>query len=76
MAAVVVTLAFGIAASTLAYSLLNSFFIRPLLVRGPERLVHIYFDNTAKGAAPDDARRILRMLKSATAMSDGPARFS
>lgn len=41
-AAVVVTLAFGIAASTVAFSLLNSFFIRPLPVREPERLVRIY----------------------------------
>lgn len=40
------------------------------------RDVRIYSDNTAKGAAPDDARRILRKLKSAMAMSDGPARFS
>jgi predicted permease len=43
-AAVVVTLAFGIAASTVAFSLLNSFFIRPLPVREPERLVRIYTD--------------------------------
>lgn len=28
------------------------------------REVHIYFDNTARGAAPGDARRILRMLGS------------
>jgi putative ABC transport system permease protein len=40
--AVVVTLAFGIAANVLAFSLLNSLFIRPLPVREPERLVRIY----------------------------------
>jgi predicted permease len=41
-AAVVVTLSFGIAASTLTFSLLDRFFIRPLPVRDPERLVRIY----------------------------------
>jgi predicted permease len=41
-AAVVLTLALGVAASTVAFSLLNSFAIRPLPVREPERLVRLY----------------------------------
>jgi hypothetical protein len=41
-AAVVLTLAIGIAANTVTFSLLNSLFIRPLPVREPERLVRVY----------------------------------
>jgi predicted permease len=40
--AVIVTLAFGIAATGVAFSLVNSFFIRPLPVEDPGRLVRIY----------------------------------
>jgi putative ABC transport system permease protein len=41
-AAVVLSLAFGIAANTVAFSLLNSFFLRPPPFRQPEELVRIY----------------------------------
>ena len=40
--AVIVTLAFGIAAVNVAFSLIDSFFIRPLPVAEPQRLVRIY----------------------------------
>ncbi|MCA1560855.1 MAG: ABC transporter permease [Acidobacteria bacterium] len=40
--AVIITLAFAIAALNVAFSLVNSFFIRPLPVEAPERLVRIY----------------------------------
>ena len=40
--ALLVTLAFGIAANCLAFSLINSFFIRPLPIQEPEQLVRIY----------------------------------
>lgn len=40
--ALVVTLAFGIASTCVSFSLVNSFFIRPLPVEDPERLVRIY----------------------------------
>ena len=41
-AAIVLTLAFGIAANTVAFSFINSFFVRPPAVRDPARLVRIY----------------------------------
>jgi HAMP domain-containing protein len=41
-AAVIATLAFGIAANVVAFALIDSFFLRPLPVREPERLVRIY----------------------------------
>jgi macrolide transport system ATP-binding/permease protein len=40
--AIIITLGFGIAAINVAFSLLNSFFIRPLPVEEPQRLVRIY----------------------------------
>lgn len=46
--AVVLTLAFGIAANGVAFSLVNSFFLRPLPINEPERLVRIY-SNYASG---------------------------
>jgi predicted permease len=48
-AAVVMTLALGIAATTVAFSVLNSFLIRPLPVRDPQRLVRVY---TSYAAGP------------------------
>jgi putative ABC transport system permease protein len=39
---VIVTLAFCIAANSVAFSLMNSFFIRPLPVKDPEQLVRLY----------------------------------
>ena len=41
-AALVLTLAFGIAANAVAFSLISTFFLRPLPVRQPDRLVRIY----------------------------------
>jgi len=41
-AALLVTLAFGIAANCVAFSLINSFFIRSLPVHEPEQLVRVY----------------------------------
>ena len=40
--AIVVTLAFGVAANGVAFSLVNSFFLRPPPVEQPDRLVRIY----------------------------------
>jgi putative ABC transport system permease protein len=40
--AVIVTLAVGIAANSVAFALMNSFFIRPLPIQEPEQLVRIY----------------------------------
>ena len=40
--AVIATLAVGIAANSVAFALINSFFIRPLPVQEPEQLVRIY----------------------------------
>ena len=40
--ALIVTLAFGLGANTVAFSLVNSFFLRPLRIQEPERLVRIY----------------------------------
>ena len=37
--ALIVTLAFGLGANTVAFSLVNSFFLRPLRIQEPERLV-------------------------------------
>src|SRR5262249_11533014 len=39
---IVVTLALGIAATSIAFSLVNGFFIRPLPILHPERLVRLY----------------------------------
>ena len=40
--ALIVTLAVGLGANTVAFSLVNSFFLRPLPIAEPERLVRIY----------------------------------
>jgi len=40
--AVIGTLAVGIAANSVAFALMNSFFIRPLPIQKPEQLVRIY----------------------------------
>lgn len=42
----VLALAFGIAATSLAFAVLNAFFLRPLPVRDPDRIVRIYSSYT------------------------------
>jgi hypothetical protein len=39
---IVLTLAFGIAATSISFSLVNGFFVRPLPIQQPERLVRLY----------------------------------
>jgi hypothetical protein len=45
----VVTLAFGIAATSVSFSFVNSILLRPLPVREPARLVRLY-SNYASGS--------------------------
>lgn len=77
--AIVATLALGVAAASVAFSLLNGFFLRPLPVHEPERLVRI-FTSYAAGlqyftvSYPDylDMRELTHVFSGALAEEPAP----
>ncbi len=68
---VMLTLAFGIAANTLVFSVLNPYFLRPLPFDRPEQLVQLGLVDPVRGW--DDARMSLAMTTDLHSQSSGVA---